>query len=61
MRSLHDVREINSRKAALLSLSVSRFQLENRWTDFDEMLYGQYNIPDTFNLIRTNMLQLNPR
>jgi hypothetical protein len=41
MCSLHDVHELNSRRADRVCPSVRMIQLENRWTDLDEIYYGR--------------------
>jgi hypothetical protein len=37
MRSLHDVCDMNAYSTGYVRLSVRMIQLENRWTDFDEI------------------------
>jgi hypothetical protein len=39
MRSLHNVHEMNTYRAGHVCLSIRVIQLENRWTDLDEILY----------------------
>jgi hypothetical protein len=41
LRSLHDVHEMNTSRADHVCLSVRMIQLENRWTDLDEIWYGR--------------------
>jgi hypothetical protein len=43
-RSLHDVHEMKAYWAGHVCLSVRMIQLENRWMDLDEILYGRYAI-----------------
>jgi hypothetical protein len=50
MRSLHDVHQMNAYMADHVCLSVRMIQLENRWTDLDEIWYGRYAI--LFNFIQ---------
>jgi hypothetical protein len=47
MHSLHDVHEMNAYRAGHVCLSVRMIQLENHWTDLDEIWYGRYAIGDT--------------
>jgi hypothetical protein len=42
MRSLHGMREMNAYRADRVRLPVRMFQLENRWTNFDQIWYGNY-------------------
>jgi hypothetical protein len=42
MRSLHDMCEMNACRADHVYLSARMIQLENRWTDFDEIWCGLY-------------------
>jgi hypothetical protein len=37
MHSLHDVHEVNAYRAVHVCLSICIIQLENRWTDLDEI------------------------
>jgi hypothetical protein len=48
MHSLHDAHEMNTYKAGHVCLSdhlqVHMIQLENRWTDLDQIWYGRYAV-----------------
>jgi hypothetical protein len=45
MCSLHDVHEMNAYSLVMfVCVSVRMIQLENRWTDLDEIWYGRYAI-----------------
>jgi hypothetical protein len=46
MSSLHDVHEMNEYKADHVCLSDRMIQLEKRWTNLDNILYGRYAIGD---------------
>jgi hypothetical protein len=54
MRSLHDVYEMDAYRAGHVCLSVRMIQLENRWTDFDEILYGRYAIGECMKIVLSN-------
>jgi hypothetical protein len=58
MRSLHDVHEMVAYRASHICLSVFRMvQLENRWTDSDEIWYGLYAIGDYPKTVHSKFLQ----
>jgi hypothetical protein len=45
MHSLHDIREMNMHRADDVCLPICPCdQLENCWTDLDELWYGHYTI-----------------
>jgi hypothetical protein len=54
MRSLHDVHEMNAHRSG--HLSVRMIQLENRWTDLDEIWYGRYATGDYLKIVLLNSL-----
>jgi hypothetical protein len=62
MRYSHDVLEMNAYRAGHVCLSVCpsvrMIQLENRWTDLDEIWYGRYATEDYPKIILFNYLQL---
>jgi hypothetical protein len=48
MRYLHDVHKISTYKSILsVYQSVHMIQLENSWTDLDEIWHGRYAIGDS--------------
>jgi hypothetical protein len=57
MRSLHDVHEMNAHRAGHVCLSVRMIQLENRWTDLDEIWYGYYAIGDYPEIVLLSFLK----
>jgi hypothetical protein len=54
---LHDVHEMNAHKADHFYLSVRIIQLDNRWTDLDEIWYGRFAIRDYPKIVLFNFLQ----
>jgi hypothetical protein len=56
MRSLHDVHEMNAYIG--LVLSVRMIQLDNHWTNLDEIWYGRSTIGYYSRTIHINILQL---
>jgi hypothetical protein len=61
MRSSYGVHEVNAYRDAhvylSVCLSVRMIQLENRWTDLDEILYGYYATGFHPKIILLNFLQ----
>jgi hypothetical protein len=57
LRSLHDVHEMNAKRAGNVCLSVRMIQLENRWTDLDEICYGRYATGDYAKIVLFDFLQ----
>jgi hypothetical protein len=57
MRSVRDVYEMNEYRAGHVCLSVRMIQLENSWTDLDEIWYGRYAIGDYPKIILFNFIQ----
>jgi hypothetical protein len=61
MRSLHDLHEMNTYRAGHVCLSVRLsvhiIQLENLWTDVDEICYGRYAIGVYPKIVLSNFLQ----
>jgi hypothetical protein len=57
MRSLHDAHEMNAYRAGHVCLSVRMIQLDNRWTDVDEIWYGRYATGDYPKIVLFNFLQ----
>jgi hypothetical protein len=57
--SLQDVHKMNEQTADAVcaSVYVSMFQIDNRWTDFDETWYERYAIGGHPNLVLFNFLQ----
>jgi hypothetical protein len=61
MRSLHNVHGMNAYRAGHVCLfvrpSVRMVQLENSWTDLDEIWYGDYAIGDYPKIVLLNFLK----
>jgi hypothetical protein len=56
MRSMHYVHKINLYMAGYICLSVHMIQLDNRWTDLDEIWYGRYTIGIYPKIVLFNLL-----
>jgi hypothetical protein len=57
MRSLHNVHEMNANRADHVCLSVRMIQLDNLWTDLDEIWNGYYAIGIFPKIVLFNFLQ----
>jgi hypothetical protein len=56
-RSLHTVHEMNTYRTGHVCLHVRMIQLENRWTDLDDIWYERYAIEDYHKIVLHNFLQ----
>lgn len=64
MHFLHDVHEMNACRSAMsvrpcIRISVLMIQLQNHWTDLDEIWYGLYIIGVYPKIVVLNFLQSN--